>query len=292
MAEEGYLPEDLPTEQETYDADAYFVVKKTTMSQARKMLLGTAVPKPNTLDAVSAGFNRDSVIMTLDDGAGNLYKITPNQIYEEISELDAIPSYSSSDLLRVADVTDTNTEKKYTILSLVGGIVTESTFTNAIDARFGNATFNTGVRNLFGDSTFNSAVDTRFGNATFNTEVDQEITSYVDEDFLLNILQYVDYKHDMYDGVDYYGEISIISMGRFVIMSYGDIRSADYITMDYQLPSAVRPFVQLSFGSLEINTGNGLPKNFVTIDTSGYIELKSTDPFYGSKISGSWITAS
>jgi len=290
MAEEGYLPEDLPTEQETYDADAYFVVKKTTMSQARKMLLGTAVPKPNTLDAISAGFNRDSVIMTVDDGAGNLYKITPNQIYEEISELGTLPVFSASDFLRLADVTDSNTEKKYTVSSLLTGMVAESVFTTAVDGRFGNATFNSEVTDNFGNSTFNTAVTALFGTSAFTNAVDAEIDAayveaIIDETYIISTIQdeSVHNQNLIKSGV-IYASLEARKIGDVVTVTVVGINTtgASALLVDYSLPwsPADSPYPVI-IGQQNFN--------FITIGAAGEIYVKITNTYVNGP-TGSFVT--
>lgn len=81
MADEGYLIENLPTAQPTYDADLYVPVSKAGLTQARKMLLSVLNPKPSSLTAITEPFNAETVVLTADDGSGNLSKITPRQIF-------------------------------------------------------------------------------------------------------------------------------------------------------------------------------------------------------------------
>lgn len=138
---------DLTTEQATYDANGYLAVDKTGFSEAKKILIDTLVPKPNTLSAAS-GFNRGSTYMTLDDGSGNLYKLTPNQVHTLIKDLSSQSGpLSLTDELRYNKIS-ADVEYQLTISSLSSFLFALTAFNTAVDARITNAISEVGPEEL------------------------------------------------------------------------------------------------------------------------------------------------
>ena len=286
MADDGYLPEDLPTEQATYDADLYFVVKKTGISQARKMLLGTAIPKPYTLDAIAAGFNRDSVVMAIDDGSGNLYKITPNEIYEAMASLSAAGTISSSDSIRFYDLSETE-EKKIGIDTFAETIFAFSSFGTLVDARFGN-------------TAFNSDVDARFidENDNFTDAVDDEIDAYVNEAFvtaIVNDAANLVEAQAMVNGGVTYGYLSMQKVGKIVV---GQVVGSNAVSTggklaDYTIPAAHRPS-RCGAGNavgFQFRNDEGVDVNALDITEAGGITMDFRDIAAGTNgVAFNWLT--
>lgn len=216
--------------------------------------------QPNHVHFYVGGTVAANYVISIDNFATALFaraaflaRVLALEIIDGLTALGVEP-LNNADLFRVYNESD-GSDKKVRWEDLINDLVATVLFTNAAKAANTEAVINAKILSKQTDFVLKTAI----GSATYAT----------------------------------FSGVMISNVVHFTLGNFTDTGTSpdDYKECTYTpLPAAWRPVSFYEFGNSIVNAGNGIPENYAGLTTAGIFTLKFDD-IYGSRISGTYLTA-